>query len=114
MDRLDEARAASELDQSVGLLGDRLGVQVSHFAYPKGVGGSPAAETTVRHRFSSAALADVGVNRYGRADRYRLARSPIQFSDGMRWFRRKLNGGLALEGALRRTLNRRRYRGLAS
>ena len=48
------------------------------------------------------------MNRYG-ADPYRLARSPVQYSDGMRWFRHKAAGGLGLEDTLRRVLNRGRY-----
>jgi peptidoglycan/xylan/chitin deacetylase (PgdA/CDA1 family) len=114
LDHADDATAAAELDHSIGLLEDRLGLEPRHFAYPKGMAGSPAAAAAVRRCFASAALANVGVNRYGRADPYRLARSPIQFSDGMRWFTRKMNGGLALEGTLRRALNRRRYRRLVS
>lgn len=114
LDRADIKAAASELDRSIAVLEDRLGIEPRHFAYPKGVPGSPSAVSAVRARFASAALADVGVNRYGRTDPYRLARSPIQASDGMRWFARKLNGGLALEGTLRRAINHRRYAGLTS
>jgi peptidoglycan/xylan/chitin deacetylase (PgdA/CDA1 family) len=114
LDRADDSIVADELDESIRLIGDRLGIEPRHFAYPKGVAGSPIAATAVRHRFASAAFADVGVNRYGRTDRYRLARSPIQDSDGMRWFSRKLHGGLALEGTVRRALNHRRYAGVAS
>jgi peptidoglycan/xylan/chitin deacetylase (PgdA/CDA1 family) len=114
LDRADDSVVAGELDESIRLIGDRLGVEPRHFAYPKGVAGSPIAATAVRRRFASAALADVGVNRYGRTDRYRLARSPIQDSDGMRWFSRKLHGGLALEGTVRRALNHRRYAGATS
>jgi peptidoglycan/xylan/chitin deacetylase (PgdA/CDA1 family) len=114
LDRGDVSVAVAELDESIRLLEDRLGIAPRHFAYPKGVAGSPAAAAAVRRRFASAALADVGVNRYGRTDPYRLARSPIQVSDGMRWFTRKLHGGLALEGTLRRALNHRRYAGLVT
>jgi peptidoglycan/xylan/chitin deacetylase (PgdA/CDA1 family) len=114
LDRADDARVDDELDKSVGLIEQRLGFEVRHFAYPKGAAGSPAAAAAVRRRFASAALANVGVNRYGRTDRYRLARSPIQDSDGMRWFTHKLRGGLALEGTMRRALNHRRYAGMAS
>jgi peptidoglycan/xylan/chitin deacetylase (PgdA/CDA1 family) len=114
LDRADATSAGYELDQSVGLIQQRLGVEVRHFAYPKGVAGSPAAAAAVRRRFASAALANVGVNRYGRTDRHRLARSPIQDSDGMRWFTHKLRGGLALEGTMRRALNHRRYAGITS
>jgi peptidoglycan/xylan/chitin deacetylase (PgdA/CDA1 family) len=114
LDRVEGAVATAELDESIGLVKDRLGVEPRHFAYPKGVAGSPAAAEAVRRRFTSAALADVGVNRYGRTNPYRLARSPIQNSDGMRWFARKLRGGLALEGTMRRVLNHRRYAGRVS
>jgi peptidoglycan/xylan/chitin deacetylase (PgdA/CDA1 family) len=114
LDRADARTASYELDTSIGLIGERLGVEPRHFAYPKGVDGSHAAGVAVRRRFVSAALANVGVNRYGRADRYRLARSPIQDSDGMRWFTHKVRGGLSLEGTMRRALNHRRYSGVGS
>ena len=73
--------------------------------------GSAAADAAVRARFRSAALAGTRPNPYGRTDPYRLARSPIQRADGMSWFRRKLDGGMALEDRLRTLANRRRYAG---
>lgn len=111
LDRLDESAAGVELDRSLDLIGERLEVHASHFAYPKAVLGSPAAQRAVWSRFRSAALGGAGPNRYGRTDRYRLARSPVQGSDGMRWFRHKAAGGMAVEYALRRVLDRRRYAG---
>ena len=39
----------------------------------------------------------------------RLARTPVQLGDGMRWFRRKIDGGLEREDDLRRMANRLRY-----
>ncbi len=111
LDRADPALAADELDRSIGLIEDRIGVRPRHFAYPKALLGSPAAQEAVRARFDSAALAGTRPNRYAGADPYRLTRSPIQTSDGMRWFRRKAGGGMALEDDLRRLLNRRRYAG---
>jgi peptidoglycan/xylan/chitin deacetylase (PgdA/CDA1 family) len=111
LDRLPVGQIADELDRSIDLIGSRLGVPARHFAYPKAVMGSPAADAMVRARFSSAALAGTRVNRYGATDPYRLARSPVQVSDGLRWFRHKAVGGLAFEDTLRRTLNRRRYAG---
>jgi hypothetical protein len=65
----------------------------------------------VRARFASAAIAGTRPNRYGRTDPYRLHRSPVQVADGMRWFRRKVAGGMALEDDVRRLVNRLRYRG---
>lgn len=111
LDRADPDEVTQELDRSRKLIEDRLGVPALHFAYPKAVPGSPAAEQAVRQRFRSAALAGTRANRYGATDPYRLARSPIQLADGMRWFGAKLEGGMELEDRLRRVLNRGRYAG---
>jgi peptidoglycan/xylan/chitin deacetylase (PgdA/CDA1 family) len=110
LDRLPAADIDDELDRSADLLGEHLGVTPTHFAYPKAVAGSPAAEAAVRRRFRTAVLAGTRANRPG-ADLHRLQRSPIQRSDGPRWFRRKAQGGMRLEDDLRRTANRLRYRG---
>jgi peptidoglycan/xylan/chitin deacetylase (PgdA/CDA1 family) len=109
LDRLPPAQIDGELDRSIELLAERLSVRPVHFAYPKAVMGSRAADTAVRARFASAAVAGTRVNRYGATDPYRVARSPIQLSDGMRWFRRKAAGGLGFEDTVRRAVNRRRY-----
>jgi peptidoglycan/xylan/chitin deacetylase (PgdA/CDA1 family) len=111
LDRAPPEEARDELTRSSRLIEDRLGVPAEHFAYPKAVLGSPAAEEAVRGRFRSAALAGTKVNPCGATDPYRLARSPIQVGDGMRWFRRKADGGMALEDQLRQLANRRRYSG---
>lgn len=111
LDRIGGPEAASELDRSIGLIEDRLGVACAHFGYPKALLGSPPAEQEVRRRFRTAALAGTRPNQYGRTDLHRLCRSPIQVGDGMRWFRRKAAGGLALEDDLRTLRNRRRYAG---
>jgi hypothetical protein len=113
LDRADGATAASELDRSTGLLEERLGVECAHFAYPKALLGSPAAEGEVRRRFRSATVAGSRANGEG-ADLHRLARSPIQVADGMRWFRRKAAGGMHLEDTARSILNRGRYAGAAT
>src|SRR5207244_7718315 len=97
--------------RSIGLIGDRLGVECPHFAYPKALLGSPAAEQEVRRRFRTGAIAGTRPNQYGQTDLHRLHRSPIQVSDGLRWFRHKAAGGLRLEDELRRLRNRRRYAG---
>ncbi|MGI9602567.1 MAG: polysaccharide deacetylase family protein [Acidimicrobiales bacterium] len=112
LDRIDPRAAAGELDRSIQLLGDRLGRPVEHFAYPKAVPASPDVENLVRLRFRSAALAGTRPNPVG-TDVHRLARSPVQYSDGVDFFERKVGGGMALEDDLRRLLNRRRYAGLA-
>jgi peptidoglycan/xylan/chitin deacetylase (PgdA/CDA1 family) len=111
LDRLPEGEAEVELDRSIELIEDRVGTAVRHFAYPKAVAPSAANERAVRRRFASAALAGTRVNPYGRTDVHRLARSPVQVSDGMGWFRRKVSGGMRLEDDLRSLANRRRYAG---
>jgi peptidoglycan/xylan/chitin deacetylase (PgdA/CDA1 family) len=109
---LDRAAAdivADELDRSIELIGEHLGGAPAHFAYPKALFGTPEADLAVRARFESAAVAGTRVNRYGATDPFRLARSPIQRSDGDRWFRHKAAGGMRLEDTIRRVVNRRRY-----
>jgi hypothetical protein len=109
LDRAAPAEAAADLDRSVGLIAERLGVQARHFAYPKALPASGATEDEVRRRFASAAVAGGRTNRYGATDPHRLARTPVQAADGDRLFRAKAGGGLRLEGELREALDRRRY-----
>ena len=104
---LDSEAVAHELDESNRLIGDRLGVQPSHFAYPKGW-WSAAAEPEVRVRYKTAAHGEGPPNLAG-TDPYRLHRVAVQKSDGMRFFKRKLSTGLVLEDRLRRIV--RPYRG---
>jgi peptidoglycan/xylan/chitin deacetylase (PgdA/CDA1 family) len=89
LDRLPEAEVDDELDRSIALIGEHVGRAPRDFAYPKALLGSPAAERSVRARFRSAAVAGTRPNPIGATDPYRLARSPVQASDGQRWFVRK-------------------------
>ncbi len=114
LDRLPPRDVADDLDRSIDLIGERLGRAPVDFAYPKAVAGSPEAAREVRRRFRSAAVAGNRTNPYGRSDAYRLGRSPIQMSDGMRWFEHKAAGGMALEGTARRWVDRIRYSRSAS
>ncbi len=109
LDRAAPLVVSEELDRSVGLIEERLGRSAVDFAYPKAVAGSAAADRAVRARFRSAALAGTRPNVPGRADLFRLARSPVQLSDGMRWFDAKVAGGMAFEDTVRRLANRVRY-----
>jgi hypothetical protein len=103
---------ADELDRSNDLIATHLGAVPAHFAYPKAVLGSPAAQAEVGNRYRSAAVAGTRPNRFGRTDLHRLARSPIQVADGMEFFRAKVAGGMRLEDDLRTAANRWRYRKL--
>lgn len=113
LDRLPAAEVAEELDRSIGMLSERLGTDIQHFAYPKAVAGSSAADREVRSRFRTAVLAGTRANLVG-ADLHRLTRSPIQRADSHRSFRHKVAGGMHLEDDLRQTLNRMRYRGMTT
>jgi peptidoglycan/xylan/chitin deacetylase (PgdA/CDA1 family) len=114
VDRLSPAEAADELDRSIELIGEQSGVAAEHFAYPKAVAPPVPVEAVVRDRFRSAALGGSRPNPYGATDPHRLARSAIQVSDGMDWFVRKAQGGMAIEDTFRRTLNRLRYAGASN
>jgi peptidoglycan/xylan/chitin deacetylase (PgdA/CDA1 family) len=114
LDRLPPGRACDELDRSKSLIEDRLGRPCVDFAYPKAVAPTSAVDAAVRERFRSAALAGTRANHAGRTDVHRLARSPVQRSDGMRYFERKVAGGMVLEDAFRQAANRWRYRGVTS
>ena len=109
LERLETLLAGFK-DRTIGLLGDRLGVEARHFAYPKALLGSPVAEGEVRRRFRSATVAGSRPNAPG-ADLHRLCRTPIQVADGMRWFRRKAAGGMRFEDTMRSLVNRGRYAG---
>ena len=109
LDRVDPQTIADELDRSIDLIGAELGVTARHFAYPKALPPSPEADAAVRQRFDSAAIAGTRPNPFGSTDVHLLTRSPIQRSDGMRWFRRKAAGGMGLEDRIRDVINKRRY-----
>lgn len=111
LDRLSDDAVEAELDRSIGLIAERLGVESRHFAYPKALPGSPAADRAVRARFASAALAGTRANPYGMTDPYRLARSPVQVDDGLAFFTRKVIGGMRTEDDMRRFVNRWRFAG---
>lgn len=110
LDRADGPGAAAELERSIELIGERLGLACEHFAYPKALLGSPAAEGEVQARFRSATVGGSRANPAG-ADAHRLCRTPIQVADGMRWFTRKAAGGMRFEDTARSLLNRGRYAG---
>jgi peptidoglycan/xylan/chitin deacetylase (PgdA/CDA1 family) len=111
LDRLPAADIAAELDRSIELIGEHIGTAPRHFAYPKAVPGSAAAQDAVRERFDSAALARNRVNQHGSTDLQRLWRTPIQRSDDMKRFATKVAGGARIEGEVRHQLARWKYRG---
>jgi peptidoglycan/xylan/chitin deacetylase (PgdA/CDA1 family) len=111
LDRLDDRAVDDDLDRSIELIADHIGERPRHFAYPKAVPGSSAAEIAVRRRFETAALARNRVNRPRRTDLHRLWRTPVKRSDTPELFAARAAGGLRLEGELRALAARARYRG---
>jgi peptidoglycan/xylan/chitin deacetylase (PgdA/CDA1 family) len=111
LDRLSIDAIGEDLDLSIELIREQLNVSPRHFAYPKAVPGSAAAEIAVRRRFDTASLATSRVNQPGKTDLHRLWRTPIQRGDDFDTFTMKANGGLRLEGELRSLAARARYRG---
>lgn len=109
LDRASGAELTEELDRSIELIATRLGRPPLDFAYPKALRARGDNEGAVRLRFRSAALAGTRPNPVGTTDLHRLARSPVQRSDGMKWFRSKARGGLWFEDSLRGAVNRARY-----
>lgn len=109
-DRIDAAGAARELDRSIELIGEHLGVDARHFAYPKAVLGTEATQAEVRARFRTATIGRTRPNPFGSADLHALTRSPVQDSDDMDVFARKVAGGMGFENDVRDLLNRWRYR----
>jgi peptidoglycan/xylan/chitin deacetylase (PgdA/CDA1 family) len=101
------AEADAEIERSVALIEERLGAPCHHFAYPKAVLPSPAAEVVVRRRFATAALAGNRPNRLERCDLHRLGRHALTIADDAAAFDRKVRGGARLEGALRAMRGRR-------
>jgi hypothetical protein len=97
---LTTEQAADELDRATELIEDQLGVTPAHFAYPKAVAPSPAAEVVVRRRHASAVLAGNRVAHVG-GDAHRLGRHALTVADDEQAFRRKVAGGHVLEGWLR-------------
>ena len=110
LDRADPGEIGAELDRSIELIGEHIGTAPAHFAYPKALPGSDAAEAEVRQRFTTAALARSRVNEPGKTDLHRLWRTPIQRSDGFDFFVAKAAGGLRLEGELRDLVAKVKYR----
>lgn len=104
---LTRSDTARELEMADTLIEGRIGVAPAHFAYPWGY-WSEEADRIVRTRYLTAALGSPLP--YRRVDdSHLLYRSPVQLSDGWRWFPYRVRGGLLMEEALRRRI--RGYRG---
>lgn len=110
-DRSTASDVGEDLDRSIELIGERLGVAVEHFAYPKALAPAATAEAEVRRRFRTAALAGNCSNLARRTDLHRLGRSAVKAGESIGRFERLATGGRRVEGLARDLLGRVRYRG---
>ncbi|MFQ5517051.1 MAG: polysaccharide deacetylase family protein [Acidimicrobiia bacterium] len=92
---IDAASIADELRRSDELIEEQLGVRPLHFAYPKGYWAAPA-EKLVAARYDTAVLG-AGPPLTQSTNLYRLSRIPVQRSDGVYFFARKMRRGMRLE-----------------
>ncbi len=97
----------TELDTSNRLIQDRTGLFPRHFTYPWGW-WSETADLLVRERYDTATVGSTSLITEG-SDLATLSRVPVQSSDGVAWFNRRVVGGLRLENGVRRW--RARYSG---
>jgi peptidoglycan/xylan/chitin deacetylase (PgdA/CDA1 family) len=97
---VDSDTVERELDESDRLIEERLSVRPEHFCYPYGYWSS-SADGAVRSRYRSATLG-AGGDLLADTDPYLVPRIPIQLSDGMFFFKRKMRSGMRLEEVVRR------------
>jgi peptidoglycan/xylan/chitin deacetylase (PgdA/CDA1 family) len=93
-DALSRDEAEEESAGSRELLESRTGAKVDLFAYPRAV---VAHEDIVAAHYRYAVAADGTKNLAGSLSPLRLARTPVRESDGMFFFRRRLDGMRPLE-----------------
>ncbi|HQV59036.1 MAG TPA: hypothetical protein PKV27_13545, partial [Ilumatobacteraceae bacterium] len=86
-----------ELSRANALIGEHLGRPARHFAYPKAIAPSAAAEVVVRRTYGSGVLAGNRANTPA-TDRHRLGRHALTVGDDMDDFAAKIAGGRRLEG----------------
>jgi peptidoglycan/xylan/chitin deacetylase (PgdA/CDA1 family) len=107
LNRLAREEIAQELKQSKEALALRLGGEVKHFAYPRGIVTREAMETA-RGLYETAVSIFDGdeLSARGLCDPMNIRRTPVQRSDGRRLFRARLMGWLAPEGWLKKAAGR--------
>jgi peptidoglycan/xylan/chitin deacetylase (PgdA/CDA1 family) len=93
---------AAEIGESNELISQRTGVEPTHFAYPWGY-WSPHSDSIIRQAYTSAVLGS-GAPVEATTDAYMINRIPVQLSDGMVFFKRKMRTGLRLEDRVRRRI----------
>lgn len=99
---LSTMQIESEVQQSNDLILLRTAVDARHFAYPWGY-WSEDADQVIRDAYTTATLGS-GPPITAETDAFLLNRVPVQLSDCMAFFRRKMTTGMRLEDRTRRIL----------
>jgi peptidoglycan/xylan/chitin deacetylase (PgdA/CDA1 family) len=99
---ISTAQVVDELDSSNELIERRMGVTPQHFAYPWGYWSEQGADA-VASRYATATLGS-GAAVTADRDLLLLNRIPVQLSDGVYFFTRKMRSGMRLEDVVRRRL----------
>jgi peptidoglycan/xylan/chitin deacetylase (PgdA/CDA1 family) len=99
---LEVSEIEAEIKDSNDLILARTGIAVRHFAYPWGYWSSDA-DSVVRNTYASAVLGS-GAPVAGDTDPFQLNRIPVQLSDSMIFFTRKMTTGMRFEDRVRRRL----------
>jgi peptidoglycan/xylan/chitin deacetylase (PgdA/CDA1 family) len=92
-------KIVEEIAESNRLIELRTGQEPRHFAYPKGY-WDEMADKVVRDQYDTAVLG-AGAPVSKSTDRFRIARVPVQQSDGHFFFIRKMARGMRLEERVR-------------
>jgi peptidoglycan/xylan/chitin deacetylase (PgdA/CDA1 family) len=93
-DTLSAADAEDEVTRSKRILEHRTGATVDVFAYPRAIAGH---EAIVAKTYQFAVLGDGTKNVASSFDPQRISRTPVRASDGMFFFRKRLEGMRPLE-----------------
>lgn len=103
LDKLGAEEIRWELSHSKEVLQDKLGLEIKHFSYPRGI-MTPYVVETARVLYKTAVSIFDGDD--SGFDLMRLKRIPIQRSDGRHLFSARVNGWLAAEGWLKKAVGR--------
>lgn len=104
-DTLSAADAEDEVTRSKQILERRTGSSVDVFAYPRAVAGH---EDVVANTYRFAVLGDGTKNVATSFNPQRISRTPVRASDGMFFFRKRLEGMRPLEDGVYARLRRSR------
>jgi peptidoglycan/xylan/chitin deacetylase (PgdA/CDA1 family) len=104
LDRLGREQAAEEAEISKRIIRERTGVTAEVFAYPRAV---VAHEDVIAETYRFAVGADGIKNLAGSLEPMRVTRTPVRDSDGMFFFRKRLEGIAPLEDRLYERIARR-------